>query len=196
MPGDAAGLFNGKPYSQRGGLGIFVDGALVGVRANINFVSGLGFGVTGGSDDAVNERTNILLGFNGEGFLGEVDQSNGDLTPGTLLETLVPEANLGGADWAISRVLVIARDIQGSDTQPSLEVGTDAPGNPPNNDVAAAQALTLTATGHVQELTLAAEQPILNAGAPNNLVRVRQTVAPGAGFTAYRVQIVAIASRL
>lgn len=185
MPGDAVGGVPDRPYTRPGGVATRVNAFLVGVRDTINYEDTPGV-TPFAQDDTINAKVNVQFRVNGEVRLGPRVTGLNLLT--TSLATLLSSPLYQQAQ--VTRVLVIAENVDTVTTQPDVEVGTDAPGNPPNNDVAASQALTLTATGQVQELTLVTpNRPVLTQTPPVDVLRLRRTNVPGANAYLIGVQV-------
>lgn len=183
MPGGASGpATGGKPYTGPGGIALRVNGAPIGSpRSNLNLISSPGITWIG-ADDVPNARVNAQAVFRGEALLAEVAPF--DAIPGGAV--LVPLSGIAQAQLSITRIVAVLEAIAGAGTAPEFEAGTDDPGNPPNNDIALAQALTFATAGQEQALTLENPRPLITQGAPFDVLRIRQTVA-ATGFGTYAV---------
>lgn len=172
MPGEVSGAVPGYPFTRDGGLGIFVNGAPQGVRPNTNLLDTPGMSWSAADNPGAN-RVDVTARFDGEVELGTA--TGLDLGAGGVLQDLI--AALAVTRAQVTRILVIAENVNTVAVQPTVEAGTDNPGNPPNDDVAPSQALALTATGQVQELALANPRPSITQVNPFDVLTLRQTVA-------------------
>ncbi len=186
MAGDVSGPAGDRPTTQQGGLAIRINGVDQGVRGNVNFVDTPGVSWSGADQPApLPARMTVTAELAAEVLLASATGIN--CVPGGALATLL--AAIPQTRVRISRIEFIAEDVTGAGTQPTFEAGTDAPGNPPNNDQATSQALALTATDQHQALALlTTPRPTIDQTAPNDVLRVRQTGA-ATGFTTYVVGI-------
>lgn len=185
MPGSASAPAPGRqPYTGPGGIGVRVNDAPAGVRSDINLVSTPGVSWVA-TDDPGNARVNVSARVAGEVLLGSA--TGIDLLTGTELALLI--SALAVQRVSVTRIVVLAEDVTVVTIQPTVEAGTDAPGNPPNNDMAVSQALALTATDQMQELTLLDPRPTLDQSAPNDVLRLRQTAAATATTYTVGVQV-------
>jgi len=184
MPGGASGpAVGGQPYTGDGGIALRVNGAPAGSpRSNVNFQSTPGLSWSG-ADDVPNDRVNLQPSLRAEVLLG-TPLTGVDLVPGGALELAVSGLTVQQAK--VTRVVAVCEQLVGAGTDPEVEAGTDDPGNPPNNDVALAQALAFTAVGQELELALESPRPLITQAGPFDVLRLRQTVA-ATGYTNFVV---------
>lgn len=185
MPGDALGGVPDRPAARPGGIAIRVNGAEQGVRDNVNFVDTPGV-VWTGQDDVGNSRVDVRSRIQGEVLLAPAIVGLDLLA--VSLQDLIASGALGVNRAQVSRVLLVASNVSGVTTQPIIEVGTDLPGNPPNDDVSPSGGLSLTATGELEEIPILALRPTLvGTATPDGVLTLRVTNTPGA--TNYLVDV-------
>lgn len=177
MPGTAAGRNDGRPSNQEGGLAIRINTVDQGVRNNVNLVDTPGVRWTASPPDA--DIMDVSAEIDAEVKLGPTITGI-DLTAAGATQIL---AALAATFAMVTRIVLIAEDIQVVSVQPSVRAQTD--GTLPGN-LAAGQALAFTANGQVRELTLVDPRPGLDPG-PSNFDQVLMDTTAQATATAYLV---------
>ena len=185
MAGDVSGPAGQRPNTQAGGLAIRVNAIDQGVRGNVNFVDTPGV-QWAAADQPLPAPARMTVTASIQAELLLASATGIDLVPGGAAVLLL--SALAQTRVQVTRVQFIAESVTGAGTQPIVEVGTDTPGNPPNDDVKASGALALTATDQIEEASLLTPRPSIDQTAPNDVLRMRQTGA-ATSFTTYVVGI-------
>lgn len=181
MPGDALGGVDDRPSTRPGGIAIRVNDVEQGVRDNVNFEDLPGVEWTG-QDDVGNSRVNVRARIKGEVLLAPAVIGI-DLLSITV-QDLIAVGTLGVTRAQVTRILLVGNNVDTPTTQPIVEAGTTS--GPPNDDHATPAALSLTADGELEELSILPVRPtIVGTATPDGQLRLRVTNTPGA--TAYLV---------